>query len=87
MKMQLTKAEAKVLDYPQMLDSVVVLQSYEEGISSSNLGDDENYRESIDEEAEYDNHVQGRASEERMNETASSMQTSGVNQSVDQSHQ
>ena len=51
MKMQLNKAEVKV-EYAQMLDSVVVLQSYDEGISS-NI-EDENYRESID-EVDYNN--------------------------------
>ena len=76
MKMQLNKAEVKV-EYAQMLDSVVVLQSYDEGISS-NI-DDENYRESID-EVDYNN--KSKVQNEPLQETPSSMQTS-VNQSID----
>ena len=76
MKMQLNKAEVKV-EYAQMLDSVVVLQSYDEGISS-NI-EDENYRESID-EVDYNN--QSKVQNEPLQETPSSMQTS-VNQSID----
>lgn len=76
MKMQLNKAEVKV-EYAQMLDSVVVLQSYDEGISS-NI-EDENYRESID-EVDYNN--QSKVQIEPLQETPSSMQTS-VNQSID----
>ncbi len=70
MKMQLNKAEVKV-EYAQMLDSVVVLQSYDEGISS-NI-EDENYRESID-EVDYNN--QSKVQNEPLQETPSSMQTS-----------
>ena len=76
MKMQLNKAEVKV-EYAQMLDSVVVLQSYDEGISS-NI-EDENYRESID-EVDYNN--QSKVQNDPLQETPSSMQTS-VNQSID----
>ena len=76
MKMQLNKAEVKV-EYAQMLDSVVVLQSYDEGISS-NI-EDENYRESID-EVDYNN--QSKVENEPLQDTTSSMQTS-VNQSID----
>ena len=60
-----------------MLDSVVVLQSYDEGISS-NI-EDENYRESID-EVDYNN--QSKIHNEPLQETTSSLQTS-VNQSID----
>ena len=76
MKMQLNKAEVKV-EYTQMLDSVVVLQSYDEGISS-NI-EDENYRESID-EVDYNN--QSKVQNDPLQETPSSIQTS-VNQSID----
>ena len=76
MKMQLNKAEVKV-EYAQMLDSVVVLQSYDEGISS-NI-EDENYRESID-EVDYNN--QRQVQNDPLQETPSSIQTS-VNQSID----
>lgn len=76
MKMQLNKAEVKV-EYAQMLDSVVVLQSYDEGISS-NI-EDENYRESID-EVDYNN--QSKVQNDPLQETPSSIQTS-VNQSID----
>lgn len=76
MKMQLNKAEVKV-EYAQMLDSVVVLQSYDEGISS-NI-EDENYRESID-EVDYNN--QSKVQNEPLQDTTSSMLTS-VNQSID----
>ena len=76
MKMQLNKAEVKV-EYAQMLDSVVVLQSYDEG-NSSNI-EDENYRESID-EVDYNN--QSKVQNEPLQETPSSIQTS-VNQSID----
>ena len=94
MKIQLSssnKAPAEVkVEYAQMLDSVVVLQSYEEeeeeehGLSqqSSNLNlgaEDENYRESIDEEADTYNKSNHEAIHEK---SMSSMQTS-VNHSID----